>query len=260
MADNNKSLINQLPTRIKGYSDYIVYVDESGDHNLEQPNNSYPVFVLSFCIFHKKYYNKSVVQAVQNIKFKHFGHDMVILHEREISRRKGQFKSLSVEHFDEIMHDITDLIRQQNFIVISCAIHKEKLKKRYAKPYNPYDLGVLFGLERLYKFLEEKNQEDKRTFVIFEKRGLNEDNALKEAFGKICRNKNYNFEMILAHKQVNSAGLQFADLISRPIGNHVLRPEQSNRAFDIIKHKFYCKYGRKHTGHDYKGYGLKIFP
>ena len=244
------------------YSDYIVYVDESGDHNLDEPHKTYPVFVLTFCIFHKKYYNKSVVQAVQELKFKHFGHDMIILHEREIYRRKGQFKSLSTEQYDEIIMDISSLIHQQNFIVISCVIHKEKLKQRYVTPHNPYDLGVMFGLERLYKFLKEKGQERKRTFVVFEKRGLNEDNSLKEAFNSICskHKHQYNFEMVLAHKQVNSAGLQFADLISRPIGTHALNPEQSNRAFDIIKYKFYCKYGRKHTGHDYHGYGLKIFP
>jgi len=34
-------------------------------------------------------------------------------------------------------------------------------------------------------------------------------------------------------------GLQFADLIARPIGIHVLRPEQQNRAWDIIKEKIY---------------------
>lgn len=242
------------------FSDYIVYVDESGDHNLNRPNDSYPVFVLSFCIFHKKYYNKSVVQAVQNLKFKHFGHDMIILHEREIVRRKGRFKSLDQTQFDNIMQDITDLIQQQNFILISCVIQKDQLKQKYTTPHNPYELAVLFGLERLHKFLIEKQQQHNKTFIVFEQRGLNEDNALKIAFDEICQNKQYNFEMVLAHKQVNSAGLQFADLISRPIGNHVLRPQQPNRAFDIIKHKFYCKHGRKHTGQDYHGYGLKIFP
>ena len=35
------------------FSDYIVYVDESGDHSLESINPEYPLFVLSFCIFLK---------------------------------------------------------------------------------------------------------------------------------------------------------------------------------------------------------------
>jgi hypothetical protein len=29
-------------------SDYIIYVDESGDHGLSSINEQYPVFVLSF--------------------------------------------------------------------------------------------------------------------------------------------------------------------------------------------------------------------
>ena len=44
---------------MENYSDYIVYVDESGDHNLEKVDSQYPVFVLSFCIFHKKHYSNN---------------------------------------------------------------------------------------------------------------------------------------------------------------------------------------------------------
>ena len=32
------------------FSDFIVFVDESGDHSLEVINPDYPVFVLAFCI------------------------------------------------------------------------------------------------------------------------------------------------------------------------------------------------------------------
>ena len=36
------------------FSDYVVYVDESGDGNLEKPNPSYPMLVLAFCVFKKE--------------------------------------------------------------------------------------------------------------------------------------------------------------------------------------------------------------
>ena len=51
------------------FSDYIVYVDESGDHNLERINPEYPLFVLAFCIFEKKnvrksnYFEYSIIQV-----------------------------------------------------------------------------------------------------------------------------------------------------------------------------------------------------
>ena len=40
-------------------------------------------------------------------------------------------------------------------------------------------------------------------------------------------------------KTANSAGLQLADLVARPIGIKHLRPLQMNRAYDIIRKKFY---------------------
>jgi len=41
---------------MKRFSDYIVYVDESGDHGLNSVDTTYPIFVLAFCIFKKHNY------------------------------------------------------------------------------------------------------------------------------------------------------------------------------------------------------------
>ncbi|OMH30091.1 DUF3800 domain-containing protein [Motiliproteus sp. MSK22-1] len=38
------------------YSDYLVFVDESGDHSLTSIDEQYPVFVLCFCIVRKDLY------------------------------------------------------------------------------------------------------------------------------------------------------------------------------------------------------------
>ena len=76
------------------FSDYIVYVDESGDHSLTSIDSEYPVFVLTFCIFKKDTYINNIIPNFQKFKFKHFGHDIVILHENEIRRRKNQFRIL----------------------------------------------------------------------------------------------------------------------------------------------------------------------
>lgn len=70
------------------YSKYIVYVDESGDHGLESIDPNYPVFVLAFCVFHKQYYAQKIVPAIEAFKFKHFGHDSVVLHEHDIRKEK----------------------------------------------------------------------------------------------------------------------------------------------------------------------------
>jgi hypothetical protein len=54
--------------------------------------------------------------------------------------------------------------------------------------------------------------------------------------------------------------LQLADLVVRPIGLSVLKPGQNNRAFEVLKRKFYCDGGRDKIGQGYEGRGLKIYP
>ena len=38
------------------HSDYVIFVDESGDHGLTSIDDNYPIFVLDFCIFEKDHY------------------------------------------------------------------------------------------------------------------------------------------------------------------------------------------------------------
>ena len=72
------------------FSDYIVYVDESGDHAMGKSiDKDFPVFVLAFCIFKKSDYATTIVSEMKHFKFKYFGHDVVNLHEREIRKAKG---------------------------------------------------------------------------------------------------------------------------------------------------------------------------
>jgi len=46
------------------FGDYIVYVDESGDHGLVTMDPHYPIFVLAFCLFDKRTFAESVVPAM----------------------------------------------------------------------------------------------------------------------------------------------------------------------------------------------------
>jgi len=65
------------------FSDFIVYVDESGDHGMQTLDPNYPMFVLAFCVFHKRHYCEKVIPALQKFKFNHMGHDLIGLHELE---------------------------------------------------------------------------------------------------------------------------------------------------------------------------------
>lgn len=72
------------------HSDFIVYVDESGDHSLRTIDPQYPVFVLSLCVFLKDEYIHRITPAIRHWKFKTFGHDMVVLHESDIRFKRGR--------------------------------------------------------------------------------------------------------------------------------------------------------------------------
>jgi hypothetical protein len=246
-------------------SDYIVYVDESGDHSLTAINPEYPVFVLAFCIFHKRHYAEAVVPALTRFKFTHFGHDMLVLHEHDIRKEKNGFHFADRAAKQAFMAELGGIIEAHNFILISVAIDKYKLARRYDAPDNPYHIALMFCLERLYYFLREKGQEERRTHVVVENRGRKEDDELELEFRRICDGNNGTgrelpFELVFADKKTNSLGLQLADLVARPIGLQVIRPEQENRAFEVLEKKLYCRNGREGVGSGYEGYGLKRFP
>jgi len=59
------------------FSEFIVYVDEAGDHG--PISKEFPVFVLAFCVFKKHEYANVVTSYMHRLKFKHFGHDTTVL-------------------------------------------------------------------------------------------------------------------------------------------------------------------------------------
>lgn len=242
------------------YSDYIVYVDESGDHSLEVINPEWPLFVLCFCIFPVEAYVASVAPAIRRLKFEVFGHDLVILHEHDIRKRRGAFSQLNQSAREAFMHRLTDIIDEADMTVIAVVIDKVQLKARYQTPFHPYHLAMQFGLERLDQFLRLQGQGDRDTCVVFEARGLKEDRALELEFRRVCDGNNRNHQPLplachVADKKANSEGLQLADLTARPLGLHVLRPDQPNRASAVLERKLFrgardCVIGN----------GLKVFP
>lgn len=242
------------------FSNYIVYVDESGDHGLASIDPTYPVFVLAFCIFCKEEYLEVAVPALQRLKFNHFGHDQVVLHEREIRKTEGPFQFLQDrERRGRFMVDLTALVEAAPFRLIASVIDKKRLKEHYRHPSNPYEVALAFAMERVAIYLRRRHERRSTTHFVFESRGRKEDDQLELAFRRVCDGENYAkealpFEAIFADKRANSCGLQIADLLARPIGRHVIDPKQENRAYDVIETKFDRLEGQL------QGYGLKVFP
>lgn len=244
-----------------GFSDYVIYVDESGDHGLTSIDPDYPIFVLNFCIFEQEHYAGTVVPALKRFKFRWFGHDVVVLHEHDIVKQKAPFGFLqNLTKRERFLTELTEIVEQAQFILVSAVIDKRRLITRYASPENPYEIGLRFCMERAWAFLKERGQDGRQTAVIVERRGKREDNDLELVFRRVCDGGNRwgkmpTLSFVPADKRINSSGLQIADLTARPIGRHVLAPGQPNRAYDIIATKF-----RRSSAGKIDGWGLKVFP
>ena len=232
------------------FSDFIVYADESGDHEMVNIDRQYPVFVLVFCVMRKADYTASVVPAMQQLKFNIWGHDSIILHEHEIRKHRGDFAILPTNRNlrEKFYSDLNELVKTAPMTLFASIIDKEKHQNQYSNPWNPYKIALHLCMEQLHKMLTEQGEYGKSIHIIFESRGERKDDALKREFRRIARNESqwgchrhnfssFDFQPVFTPKSANSSGLQLADLTARPIGLSYWRPNQSNRAFKIIEPK-----------------------
>jgi Protein of unknown function (DUF3800) len=210
------------------FSKLIVYVDESGDHG--PVSAEFPVFVLAFCIFDKHEYANTVTSYMHRLKFKHFGHDAVVMHEREIRKSECPFTLLLNPSLrGAFLADVNALIEKSPFVLVASVIDKET------------------------------QQDQGKLHVVFESRGKREDEELELEFRRVCdlnaTGQRLDFEPVFAKKAANHCGLQLADLVARPIGRHTVQPTQPNRAYQLLEQKF-----RRSPDGSIQGWGLKCYP
>ena len=243
------------------FGDYLVFVDESGDHNLTQMDSQFPVFVLLFAIVSKKDYVERICPDLQCFKFEFWGHDEVVLHEHEIRKPCGDFLFLLQKSVrNKFLTLLTAQMIELPATVVAVVIDKPAYLARYHKPINPYDYAMEAGLERVFRHLDSLGQSSSITPIIVEKRGRREDAELELAFRRVCDGSNalqkpFPLHLVMIPKASNSAGLQLTDLMARPVALKHLRPAQPNRAFEIIEPKL-------HRGPDGRvdDWGLLLFP
>ena len=236
---------------MSSFSEFVVYADESGDHGLVAIDPQYPVFALVFCGMRKADYIAGVVPAVQRFKFDIWGHDAVVLHEHDIRKSKGPFAILLTDRSlrERFYGDLNRLVEAAPMTIFAAVIDKERLRTRYADTRNPYPVALHFCMERLHVMLSREGQHGRTVHVIFESRGRKEDRELELEFRRIANDSGsgsgpgrrdfsvFEFQPVFVPKAANSVGLQLADLTARPIALSHLRPDQPNRAFEIVRPK-----------------------
>ena len=250
-------------------SELLVFMDESGDHNLKgggDPN--YPLFVLVAVLIDCDEYDK-IVQKFEQIKLKFFREKSIVFHEREIRKAEGVFRILQNPNTrNEFLQDLNRTIEDSRFKIIASVINKGRLLEKYLYPKNPYDISLQFILERISFEVQSRVSAPVSVPISAESRGKKEDGELREEFDRICSGNSTlssnshlssqifrKMRLDFHKKEENIVGIQLADLIARPIGIKQLRPNQQNRAYEIIRRKF-----RTGPAGEIEGYGLKIFP
>jgi Protein of unknown function (DUF3800) len=230
------------------FSDYIVFVDESGSPTVSPIDPNHPVFVLVFCVINKWTYCDLIQPAVKRLKSEFFGHDMAVLHSHEIRKRSGEFKFLMYQNKRiAFLSQLDEIISGAKVAVIANVINKEALCDSGNATLNLYHIAMDSCLVGLSLFLNKRGQSGKLTHIIAESRGRNEDSDLRGAFDDMQKWMNSNmppssltpFALQFAEKKINSAGLQLADLFGHPIGRNAINPEQANHAFEIVRRKIF---------------------
>jgi len=240
-------------------------LDESGDHGLKHFDPNYPVFVLAAVLLRDPALGQ-LEKTFSGLKQVYFGNGDIIFHEREIRKREGPFGELEKDKYVRFVEDLTHTIDQLDFQVIAVIIDKRRLVTRYVRPDNPYEIALGFVIERIA--MEVRECYDGELPLILEGRGRREDRSLLRVFRDFREGRHplskplrYGGEVLkcmrlkFRDKRENIAGLQLADLVARPLGIGYLRPEQRNRAVEVIREKLI-----KSPRGNVDGFGLKVFP
>lgn len=241
----------------------VLFLDESGDHDLINIDLEYSIFVLAGCIMDLEYEGKVLTPALNQFKKDLFGNSDIILHLADYTRNKACFGNLCNKDFREKFYTgLNKIIKDMDFTLLACIVDKKEHVKHYKNAIDPYLLSLEVVLERYIMFLKRNNE---KGIVIAESRGNQLDNQLNLAFldlkisGTRFLRPTDIVEAItdfrIRKKDENIAGLQLIDTIISPIGRKFLGRKNFYIAYDVIKSKF-----RKHDCGKYKGYGLVILP
>lgn len=241
----------------------ILFLDESGDHNLSIIDSQYPLFVLGGVIVDMDYAEGPLTEAVQAFKRRLFGRDDLILHTADITRNRNGFEQLQDTAFRQrFYHELNDLMRNLEYMVVACVIRKEDHLARYGvAALDPYLMSLDVLVER---FCFEIGPTTDGGVIVAERRGPTLDAQLELAWLNLKVQGTRHIQAVdiddrikglsLRRKQDNIAGLQLADLVVTPIGRYVLgKPIRED--FRIVEEKLRCN----HQG-DYDGFGLVVLP
>jgi len=246
----------------------ILFMDETGDHDLANIDRSYPIFGLLGVIFDYDYYMSTVKQELDSLKMNFFSTTEVILHTLEITRDKGNFIFCKdPQKRIPFYKAIDDLLEKLDYTMLFMVIDKRNYIQQYllSAQYDPYIITLEFIVERFYNYLKDLSYRGINAVgkVVAESRDPKLDQLIDNEWQRIFINgtdyvssrkiRTKITDFVIRPKKNNIAGLQIADLIATQEGRNYL-DLQRKWGFNLNK-KF-----RKGSSDQVLGYGKKIFP
>jgi len=241
----------------------IMFLDESGDHNLRLIDRQYPLFVLGGIIVDREYAEGELTQKLAAFKRELFGNENLILHTADITRNRNGFEKLKDLAFrQEFYSRLNCLMSELQYTVVACAIRKDYHLGRYGvAALDPYLLSLDVLVER---FCMEVGNIEGGGLIVAERRDPTLDHELELAWLNLKiqgtrylqakQIENRILSLNLRDKKSNLAGLQLADLVVTPIGRKILG-KTVKEDYRIVESKL-----RRSSMGKVEGYGLVVLP
>lgn len=249
--------------KLKNKIYYSLFIDESGDPNLEKFDKTFPLFTLCGILVPEDKLGW-LESEVNSLKQELWHNQEVIFHSREIRNCSRNFINLlDIQVKNRFYSRINEILGTDDvYVIVCCCILKEPFIERFNTGEDVYGLSLKYLIERAIFHIDDRTDGNAKLRVIVERRNPKQNKMLLKYYNGLRvkgtkwitsdrltdRVKSFSF----VDKKDNVIGLQIADLIAYPISRQVLNPERANPAFQVIAKNIYTYKGAR--------LGLKIIP
>lgn len=250
---------DEMRAHVGPRTSYLLFLDESGTHDMQNVDPAFPVFVLAGLLVGEAYYVKTLVPRLKALKQQHLGDKNVVLHSKKIRRGEGAFErfrqdAVARRAFHAAIGDLFSGSRVRLFAVV---IDKPGLRDRFVVPVNPYDislsqlLSVVCGPPRV-----PGPNRPHITRITAESRGKREDKELQREYNRLRTAGliSYGSEQVqnrrsatvqrlfpprvdFIRKDMAVAGLELADLAAYPIARAAMSGDWTSQSAQVIARK-----------------------
>ncbi len=241
----------------------ILFLDESGDHNLTVIDPQHPIFVLGGVIAYRDYSLGEITAKLNTFKMGLFGTTDITLHTADSTRQRNGFERMKEREFcNKFYTKLNQLISELDITIVACAIMKQQHMDKYGLgAVDPYHLSLNILAERFCFDIGDNSPKGK---IVAEARDSTLNHQLEIAWLNVKVSGTHFLQaidinrridsLVLKTKQDRIAGLEIADAIVTPIARRVLR-RTSKIDLSVIKEKM----RKNHLG-EVMGYGLVLLP